>query len=1151
MKRVLLFLIACVVCAPVCMEAAQQGQFSITPSSGIQGGTIAVSVTGSGFVAGQTQLTANRNGVLVQKLRVLDDAHLNALLALDASPGLTELRVITPQSTSDPLPFEIKPGPLNSATSFRVDRVAGSSKLGSADGVGSEAGFYHPNFLWGDGRNLYVSENQAVRKIDLATARVTTLAGVPGAQGFVDGPATEARFNLVQGIWADNASVYVLDDGNGAVRKIDLATGNVTTLARDLRPDSFDGPGGNGFWGDGTFLYVTRRNVTHSLLRIEIATGSVTTAQVPGLRYPQALSGDSANLYLVDAATLLQISIATGEVETIADLGPAETIWQDAAAFYFSTDGSIRRLDRSTGAITTIAGDKYTLGATDGIGPAARFQIAKGIWGNAGQLYVADYANNAIRRITIATGEVTTFAGSITEHSMIDGDASTARFAYLQYITSDGLNIYASDTGSVASPLPAIRKINIATGQVSTLAQTGARSMWTDGEFLYYSVRSLNAGGEIRKVNLATGETTVLTGKLFGGDLNPIDGPAAQARFPRPDAIWGDGDSLFVADWVLTQCVLSTPSCIFPSVVRSIIRRISLASGDVTTLVTEPLTNEMTGLMWGDSSYLYLPQFYSIKRVALRTGAVTDLDVTPTTTPTGIWGDGSYLYLANQYQHSISRIELATGILTTVISPDAGQFVAPGGIWGDGAHLYVADSSAIRKVSTDGSQISDILSRSFDLVNRGGIALDTGSAGALKAGYAKVQMDTGAVNPSGVAIFEYRPGGVTVTEAAVPASPLVQAGRIYVEIDGPANTGIAFANPNDQPATVSFFFTNAAGTNFGAATMTVPPKGHVSRFLNEAPFSPGASVRDARSFTFSSSAPIAALALRGYTNERSDFLITTLPVAAIGEASAQPLFFPHFADGGGWSTQVVLVNPTDAQLTGTVRFGTNALPYSIAPRSSTKLQTAGTGTTVNVGSIQVTPDSSSLVPSGVVIFSFKKNDITVSETGVPSVAPAQAFRTYVENSGMFGAASSLETGLAIANPSQSAVMVSLDLFALNGQLMGSRGTLTVAAVSQIPLFLTEVPAFKNLAPGFEGIIRISTDSPDGISVIALRGHYNERGDFLVATMPVVPENASPSPSPLFFPHIVEGGGYTTKVVLFSGTDAQQGTVSIQGEVVPQ
>jgi hypothetical protein len=463
--------------------------------------------------------------------------------------------------------------------------------------------------------------------------------------------------------------------------------------------------------------------------------------------------------------------------------------------------------------------------------------------------------------------------------------------------------------------------------------------------------------------------------------------------------------------------------------------------------------------------------------------------------------------------------------------------------------LYAANGSAIRKVSADGFQSLPVSSRSFDVLNRGGTVITTVPSDALNVGYAKLETPAGIANPTGVAVFQYRPFGVTITEAAVPASPLIQSGRIYAEIKNPVNTGIAIANPNSETATLSFFFTDDAGSNFGTGTTTIPPNGQIARFLDEAPFSPGSSVANARSFTFASSQPVAVIALRGYTNRRSDFLITTLPVAAPGTSITEPLDFPHFADGGGWTTKVVLVNPTDTPLKGTIRFagsvGMTAVPYSIPSRSSVKVETQGSGATVAVGSIQVNPDPISITPSGIVIFSFTSNGTVVSETGVPGVRPAQAFRTYVENSGSFGSPSSLESGLAIFNPSDAAITVSLDLFSLNGQPFGTQGHLMLPPSSQIPLFLSEVPGFEKLAPGFEGVIRISTDSPAGISAIALRGHYNERGEFLLTTMPVVSESAPPFASTMVFPHIVQGGGYTTKVVVFSGKDAEQGSVSVE------
>jgi hypothetical protein len=93
----------------------------------------------------------------------------------------------------------------------------------------------------------------------------------------------------------------------------------------------------------------------------------------------------------------------------------------------------------------------------------------------------------------------------------------------------------------------------------------------------------------------------------------------------------------------------------------------------------------------------------------------------------------------------------------------------------------------------------------------------------------------------------------------------------------------------------------------------------MAKFLNESPFNAPSSLTG--TFTFSSSLPVAVVAVRGLTNERSEFLMTTLPVTdLLGSVMMEPIVFPHFADGGGWSTQIVLVNPTGSALQRTRRF---------------------------------------------------------------------------------------------------------------------------------------------------------------------------------------------------------------------------------------
>src|SRR5207253_2002768 len=99
------------------------------------------------------------------------------------------------------------------------------------------------------------------------------------------------------------------------------------------------------------------------------------------------------------------------------------------------------------------------------------------------------------------------------------------------------------------------------------------------------------------------------------------------------------------------------------------------------------------------------------------------------------------------------------------------------------------------------------------------------------------------------------------------------------------------------------------------------------------------------------------------------------------------------------------------------------------------------------------------------------------------------------------------------------------------------GSISVPALGQRALFLNEIPGFESLAGPFAGILRIAPADSADITVLGLRGRTNERGDFLITTTPPTNENASTN-SQIMFPHIVDGGGYTTQFITFGGTPAE-------------
>jgi DNA-binding beta-propeller fold protein YncE len=120
--------------------------------------------------------------------------------------------------------------------------LAGSSGIGNGDGFGSADGneltarFYHPFGVTTDGTHLYITDsvNNTIRKLSTTgtgTCVVTTFAGAAGAPGTTDGIGTSARFRNPAGITSDGTYLYVADNVNSTIRKVEIATGAVTTLA--------------------------------------------------------------------------------------------------------------------------------------------------------------------------------------------------------------------------------------------------------------------------------------------------------------------------------------------------------------------------------------------------------------------------------------------------------------------------------------------------------------------------------------------------------------------------------------------------------------------------------------------------------------------------------------------------------------------------------------------------------------------------------------------------------------------------------------------------------------------------------------------------------------------------------------------------------
>jgi sugar lactone lactonase YvrE len=227
-----------------------------------------------------------------------------------------------------------------------VSTLAGSlGAQGSTDATGSAAQFNRPGGVTTDGDRLYVTDtnNNTIRAVDLSTGEVTTVAGMAGTAGMIDGPARDARFSHPRGIALDEGSLYVADTQNNVIRQIDLATKLVSTLAGAVTAGATDGDATNarfscpiGLKSDGRGSLYVADSFNRSIRQIAISSGTVTTiagtasVQAPWsadgigaearFNYPvDVLPDNNGHLYVADLgnSTIRMITLATRRVTTI------------------------------------------------------------------------------------------------------------------------------------------------------------------------------------------------------------------------------------------------------------------------------------------------------------------------------------------------------------------------------------------------------------------------------------------------------------------------------------------------------------------------------------------------------------------------------------------------------------------------------------------------------------------------------------------------------------------------------------------------------------------------------------------------------------------------------------------------------------------
>jgi hypothetical protein len=280
--------------------------------------------------------------------------------------------------------------------------------------------------------------------------------------------ATKADLDLPSGVTFDGAgNMYIADSAHNRVRMVTASTGVITTIVGNGNP-AYTGDNGpaakatvntpSGITIDGAGnLYIADTN-NNVIRMISAATGKITT--VAGNHHPGSI-GDKG------PATSAELNAPWGvTIDSVGNLYIADTL-----------NHEIRKVDASTGIITTVAGTGFTnpdgsggYSGDNGQAVDAELNYPHAVaFDSSGNMYIPDSANNRIREVNIA-GVITTFAG--TGAQGFSGDDALATNAELYSPSAVAIdpadNLYIGDTQNNR-----VRKVSSLTGDINTIAGNG------------------------------------------------------------------------------------------------------------------------------------------------------------------------------------------------------------------------------------------------------------------------------------------------------------------------------------------------------------------------------------------------------------------------------------------------------------------------------------------------------------------------------------------------------------------------------------------------------------------------------------------------------------------------------------------------------
>jgi hypothetical protein len=575
---------------------------------------------------------------------------------------------------------------------------------GNIDGIPSKAHFNSPGGVAhlydnsGGGQPVYFiadSRNSTIRMYDQKAGKVSTIAGMSGQTGTTNGPGATALFNQPQRLAMDSSAkkLYVMDNQGSCIRMIDVsgAPYTVSTLSGTC------GTPGNSDGTAGTPPTVAQFN-------------SIRSFAISGDKHSALYVCDGGNrLRRVELTVASSIGVtkdvfAGGLVGGCAPL--AVDYFSGGASqkrVWIADNSSLRRFTEPA----SVASIPYATAAVAGLGTVVvtmpdfmdDFTIASGFGGDD-DLYASNNNKSIIYRyhgVTSASAtsfDATPWAGAANDRRVIDGDIGTvARIAGPQQLDAfpeygkleiadangDAIREVTTFQKMMTTPIGAAHIVDRIDGPKATARITGPFSVAADdtgiiyfGDINFDSSSLLNS--TIRKYDRTAATLSTLTG-VPTAPLNPAtpptDGPKDQARFWFPIDVNFAKGKLFVIDNVAEA-----------------VRQVDIATGTVSTIAGElgvAGNSEGVGVA-AHFKFVDLAGGSGGSGAGILAGSVTN--------------DGTNLYVTDAGNFSIRKIVIATGETSTIAGGTQGptngtgkaaQFVFPMGLTFDNGNLYIAD----------------------------------------------------------------------------------------------------------------------------------------------------------------------------------------------------------------------------------------------------------------------------------------------------------------------------------------------------------------------------------------------------------------------------------------------------------------------------